>query len=168
MTEKGSATFPRKLTHPRIWAYGLFWSWNIIFLAFMFLGFAPRLLPEMITAVRTDVVPPAFLAYAAILTVIPALAVILGLTVLRRSPGRLFALGYGVEGPIMLMLATRFFVIREMTPGVGLLLVMAGLGIATFLWQLVDRAIDERGPVPAHLRVVGLTFLAIIDRKSVV
>jgi hypothetical protein len=115
MTKEGSMTFLRKLTNPRLWAYGLFWSWNIIFLAFMFLGFAPRLLPEMITAVRSDVVPPAFLAYAAILTVIPALAVILGLTVLRRSPDRLFALGYGVEGPIMLILATRFFVIREMT-----------------------------------------------------
>ena len=88
MNKKGSATFLRKLTNPRVWAYGLFWSWNIIFLAFMFLGFAPRLLPEMITAVRTDIIPTAFLVYAAILTVIPALAVILGLTVLRRSPGR--------------------------------------------------------------------------------
>jgi putative PEP-CTERM system integral membrane protein len=168
MTKEGSTPFLRKLTNPRTWAYGLFWSWNIIFLAFMFLGFAPRLLPEMITAVRTDVVPPAFLAYAAILTVIPALAVILGLTVLRRSPGRLFALGYGVEGPIMLMLATRFFVIREMTSGVGLLLVMAGLGITTFLWQLLDRGIDARGPVLAHLRLIGLTLVAIIGLYAAV
>jgi putative PEP-CTERM system integral membrane protein len=168
MTENSSTTFLRKLTNPRIWAYGLFWSWNIIFLAFMFLGFAPRLLPEMITAVGTDVIPTAFLTYAAILTVIPALAVILGLTVLRRSPGRLFALGYGVEGPLMLMLATRFFVIRELTPAVGLLLVMSGLGIATLLWQLLDRGIDERGPVLAHLRVIGLTLVVIIGLYAAV
>jgi putative PEP-CTERM system integral membrane protein len=168
MTEKGSKTFLRKLTHPRTWAYGLFWSWNIIFLAFMFLGFAPRLLPEMITAAGTDVIPPAFLAYAAILTVIPALAVILGLTVLRRSPGGLFALGYGVEAPLMLMLATRFFVIREVTPAVGLLLVLSGLGIATLLWQLLDRGIDERGPVPAHLRVIGLTLVVMIGLYAAV
>jgi putative PEP-CTERM system integral membrane protein len=168
MTEKGSKPFLRKLTNPRTWAYGLFWSWNIIFLAFMFLGFAPRLLPEMITAAGTDVIPPAFLAYAAILTVIPALAVILGLTVLRRSPGGLFALGYGVEAPLMLMLATRFFVIREVTPAVGLLLVLSGLGIATFLWQLLDRGIDERGPVLAHLRVIGLTLVVMIGLYAAV
>jgi putative PEP-CTERM system integral membrane protein len=168
MTEKGSTPVLRKLTNPRTWAYGLFWSWNIIFLAFMFLGFAPRLLPEMITAARTDVIPPAFLAYAAILTTIPALAVILGLTVLRRSPGRLFALGYGVEGPLMLMLATRFFVIREVTPAVGLLLVMSGVGIATLMWQLLDRGIDERGPVLAHLRVIGLTLVVIIGLYAAV
>jgi len=168
MTEKGSTTFLRKLTNPRTWAYGLFWSWNIVFLAFMFLGFAPRLLPEMITAARTDVIPPAFLAYAAILTVIPALAVILGLTVLRRSPGGLFALGYGVEAPLMLMLATRFFVIREMTPAVGLLLLMSGLGVVTLLWQLLDRGIDERGPVLAHLRVIGLTLVVIIGLYAAV
>ena len=34
-------TFLRKLASPRGWAYGLFWSWNLIFLAFMCLGFAP-------------------------------------------------------------------------------------------------------------------------------
>src|SRR5919108_3205715 len=63
----------RRLTSSRAWAYGLFWSWNIIFLAFMFLGFAPQLLPEMLTAVRAGTVPAAFLAYGAILVAIPAL-----------------------------------------------------------------------------------------------
>ncbi len=38
-------------------AGGLFWSWNIIFLAFMFLGFAPTVLPKTITAVRTNAIP---------------------------------------------------------------------------------------------------------------
>ena len=80
------------------WAYGLFWSWNLIFLAFMFLGFAPQLLPEMIVAVRSGTIPSAFLVYAVILTLVPAVAVILGLTILRRSPGRLLTLGYGIEG----------------------------------------------------------------------
>ena len=43
----------RQIASPRGWAYGLFWSWNAIFLAFMGLGFAPLILPEMI-----DAVPP--------------------------------------------------------------------------------------------------------------
>ncbi len=162
MTKRQLMTLIHKLTNPRGWAYGLFWSWNIIFLAFMFLGFAPRLLPEMITAVRTDVVPEVFLVYAAVLTVIPAVAVILGLTILRRSPGRLLTFGYGVQGPLMLILATRFFVVREMTPAVTLLLLFAGLGLIALLWQILDENIEARGWLLTHLRVVGLTLVLLI------
>jgi putative PEP-CTERM system integral membrane protein len=151
----------RKIASPRGWAYGLFWSWNLIFLAFMFLGFAPRVLPEMLTAVRSGTIPAAFLAYAVILTLIPAVAVILGLTVLRRSPGQLLTLGYGVEGPLMLMVVIRFFVVREATPAVVLLLSIAGLGMATLLWQILDRGIDARGWLLAHLRAIGLTLLLL-------
>jgi putative PEP-CTERM system integral membrane protein len=157
-----ATSFLRKFVNPGVWAYVLFWSWNIIFLAFMALGFAPSLLPEMIAAVRANTIPTSFLVYAALLTLIPLLAVILGLTILRRSPGRLLTLGYGVEAPLMLMLAIRFFVVRDMTPAVALLLAMGTLGIATLLWQLLDRNIEARGPVLAHLRVVGLTLLLLV------
>ena len=151
----------RRLTSSRAWAYGLFWSWNIIFLTFMFLGFAPELLPEMLTAVQAGTIPAAFLVYGAILVAIPALAVAIGALWLRRAPERLFTLGYGVEGPLMLMLALRFFVVREVTPGVALLMSVAGLGIATLLWQLLDRSIDQRGTLLTCLRVIGLTCLLL-------
>ncbi len=143
------------------WAYGLFWSWNTIFLAFMVLGFAPQLLPEMIVAVQTETIPWTFLLYAIILTSIPIAAVVIGFTLLRASPGKLLLLGYGVEGPLMLMIAIRFFVVREMTPAVTILLTVAGLGILTLLWQIIDRRIDERAPTLTHLRVVGLTLLLL-------
>lgn len=152
----------RILTNGRAWAYGLFWSWNLIFLAFMLLGFAPQILPDMLTAVRSGTIPTAFLVYAAILTAIPVVVVILGFTLLRRSPGRLFALGYGVEGPLMLLVATRFFVVRQVTPVLALILVAAVLGIAAYLWQLLDHRIDGRGPASAHLRLFGLTLLLAI------
>ncbi|MCB9108134.1 MAG: TIGR02921 family PEP-CTERM protein [Anaerolineales bacterium] len=155
-------TFLRKIFNPRLWGYGLFWSWNLIFLAFVLLGFAPRLLPEMLQAVRADEIPTAFLAYAVILTLIPVAAVSLGLTVLRRSPGRLFVLGYGVEGPLMLMVGIRFFAVREMTAAVGLLMALAGLGLATLLWQILDQQIDRRGPLLTYIRVIGLTILLLI------
>ncbi len=152
----------RKLLDIRLWGYGLFWSWNIIFLAFMVLGFAPTLLPEMIPAVRAGVIPLNFVVYGSILTLIPVLAVLLGLTRLRRAPRRLLALGYGVEGPLMMLLAVRFFLIRQANPAVTLLGVIAGLGLAALLWQLLDRRIEERGRLLTCLRVAGLTLLLFI------
>jgi putative PEP-CTERM system integral membrane protein len=158
----------RKFTNKDYWAYGLFWSWNAIFLAFMTLGFAPRILPEMILAVGTSTIPVSFLIYALVLTAIPVLSVILGLTLLRRQPGRLFALGYCVEGPLMLMLAIRFFLIREATSAVTLMLVIALLGITTFLWDLLDPAIGQRGTLAASLRLAGLTLMVLTSLYSAV
>ena len=121
----------RKLFDVRVWGYGLFWSWNLIFLAFMALGFAPQVLPSLIDSVRISQSPPEFLLYAVVLTLIPLASVLLALTVLRREPGKLLVLGYGVEGPLMLILALRFFVVREATAAVTLMLVLASLGMAT-------------------------------------
>jgi putative PEP-CTERM system integral membrane protein len=147
------------LTNKSYWGYGLFWSWNAIFLAFMLLGFAPTVLPELLTAVESGMVPPEFLVYGSILTLIPVLCVILGATLLRREPGKLFVLGYAVEGPLMLILAFRFFVVRQATTPVTIIMVVAACGIAALLWDLLDKRIAERGPVAAHVRVIGLTLL---------
>jgi len=100
-------------------------------------------------------IPAQYLAYGIILAAIPAAALILGLTLLRRSPDRLFALGYGVEGPLMLILAFRFFVVRDATPAVTLLLSVGVLGMATLVWELLDRGIDTRRPWLAYVRAIG-------------
>jgi len=159
--KEGLTTGVRKRTWWRGLAYGLFWSWNLIFLAFMFLGFAPQMLPLMIAAVRSGQIPAVFLACAAVMTAIPAAAVVVGLTLLRRSPGRLLALGYGVEGPLMLVLAVRFLVVRQAVWAFTLLLVIAGLGMATLLWQLFDPDLEARRPGWGHLRTAGLTLLLL-------
>jgi putative PEP-CTERM system integral membrane protein len=141
--------------------YGLFWSWNTIFLVFLVFGFAPQMLPDLMRAVRDGTVQVEYLVYATILTLIPVGVMILGATRLRRSPDRLLALGYGFEGPVMLVLVIRFFVVRDPTPGVDLVLWVAGLGLATFLWYLLDREADVRWPLVGPLRLVGLTLVLI-------
>lgn len=152
----------RKLFSSTIWGYGLFWSWNLIFLAFMGLGFAPQVLPEMVRSVSIGLIPVEFLIYAVILTLIPLAAVILGLTMLRSQPGQLLRLGYGVEGPLMLLLAVRFFAVREVTPGVAVLFTTVVLAIATLLWQLLDHRIDDRPVWLTYLRTIGATLLLIM------
>lgn len=151
----------RQVFNPRAWGYGLFWSWNAIFLAFMVLGFAPVVLPELLVAVQGGEVPQEFLIYALAITAIPLVAVGLGLTVLRREPGRLFALGYGVEGPLMLLLALRFFFVRDMTDVVAVMLALAGLGLLVNLWGLVDKGIEARPAWLAYPRALGLTLLLL-------
>jgi putative PEP-CTERM system integral membrane protein len=143
-------------------ALGLFWSWNLIFLAFMTLGFAPRVLPELIIAVRTSVIPLQFLLYALVLTLVPVASIILGLTVLRHHPGRLLALGYVVEGPLMLMLAVRFFFIRQATPGLMIVLGIAILGMAAFFWYLMHPKVEQQSRLLGWLRLAGLTLMLLI------
>jgi putative PEP-CTERM system integral membrane protein len=162
-------TTPMKSSYSRLeWLqFGLFWSWNLIFLAFMSLGFAPVMLPELFIAVRTGTLPVGYLVYALVLALIPVAAVILGLTVLRRSPERLFALGYVVEGPLMLLLAVRFFLIRQATLGIAMLLLLVLLGMAFFSWRQLDQR-ESRGPVLEAVRLVGLTLMAAISLYAAV
>jgi putative PEP-CTERM system integral membrane protein len=139
----------------------LFWSWNLIFLAFMSFGFAPVMLPDTFTAVRTGLIPAAFLIFGMVLAIIPVIAVILGLTALRHSPNRLFALGYVVEGPLMLVLAVRFFVIRQATPSTWYLMSIALVGMAAYLWYLLDQRSGERRIGVEALRLCGLTMMVL-------
>lgn len=153
---------PLKPTRRERWAKFLFWSWNIIFLTFMILGFAPRVLPEMITAVKVDAIEWTFLVYALALASIPLAAVALGLTALRGQPNRLFALGYVVEGPLMLMLAVRFFAVRQASTALVFLMGVAFIGLAAFLWDLLDRRIEHRGAWAGWLRLFGLTLMLLV------
>jgi putative PEP-CTERM system integral membrane protein len=146
----------------------LFWSWNLIFLAFMTLGFSPRILPDLIVSVRTNAIPVQFLFYALVLTSIPIVAVVLGLTVLRRAPRRLVAVGYVVEGPLMLMLAVRFFIIRQATLGLAIVMGIAVLGMAAFLWAALYPHLEERRPLWGWLRLFGLTLMLLTSLYAAV
>jgi putative PEP-CTERM system integral membrane protein len=141
------------------WAGGLFWGWNVVFLAFFLLGFAPSQLPLLIQSVGDGVTPPDYLILCLVLIAIPLLAVVTGGLFLRKLPTRLFALGYVVEWPLLLILLFRFFFIREGNPAITLLLVWLAVGEAAFIWHLFDRRIDERRPVWIYLRLAGLTLL---------
>lgn len=144
------------------WGYFLFWSWNLIFLAFMFFGFAPNMLPQMVDAIRHEWIPLDFLITGIIVTLIPALAVILGLTVFRRSPLKLLALGYGVEGPLMALLLARIFLIRQPTPPILMIYAVGVVGVFVLLWQLLERNIEKRGKASALARLTGLTLLLLL------
>lgn len=150
-------------SEPRQSKFGayLFWSWNLIVLAFVLLGFAPTLLPELIRSIDLKVIPPFYLALLAGVIAVPIASIILGLTVLRRSPSRLLAFGYVIEGPLMLLLLFRFFAIRQGNPSVNLIMIVALLGMAAFLWYLFSSS-APRHPFWAYLRLAGLALMALL------
>jgi len=49
--------------------------------------------------------------------------------------------------------------VREATAAVVVLFSVAGLGVATLVWQILDRKIDARRPEFAYIRAAGLTLL---------
>ena len=141
------------------WAAGLFWTWNIIFLAVILLGFAPMQLPDLIRSVREGITPLNFLVQSMVLIAIPIAATIIGVLFLRRQPMKLFALGYVVEWPLLLILLMRFFMIREGNPAITTLLVWLAVAEAAFLWYLLERKPDTGASISGYTRLGGLTLL---------
>lgn len=140
---------------------GLFWLWNLVFVAFMLLGFGPALLPELLRTAGKGDVPWTFVGLIAVLTAVPLGALVMGYWRLRGDGRRLFALGYAVEGPLMGLLALRVFGFREANPAMALLLVLMFLGLSTYLWQLLDPGIAARGQGAQLARWTGLCLLAL-------
>lgn len=148
-----------KLNWAEYLAQTLFWSWNGIFIAFILLGFVPVVLPDLWIAVQSGTIPFQFLFYGLVLTAVPLAVVIAAVAFFLRRPATLFALGYGVEGPLMVMLLVRFFVVQELNSGTAYLMVVALLGFITYLWHLADENIDARPLWLTYGRVMGLNIL---------
>jgi putative PEP-CTERM system integral membrane protein len=139
----------------------LFWSWNVIFLVVMAVGFFPTTVPQIIRSVQSGTTPLIYLIFSLTLVLIPFVSTLLGIFVLRKSPQRLFALGYVVEWPLLLILLFYFALIREGNPAITLLLVWLAIGLATFMWHLLDQRIDEHKPVWIYMRLAGLSLLFV-------
>ena len=152
----------------QVLAYGLFWGWNLIFLAFVLLGFGPTLLPDVVVGVRQGLIPAQYVIYSAILIATPVAAVILGATRLRKEPERLFMLGYCVEGPLMLMLAVRFFLIMDATSAVHALIGLALTGMSAFLWYLLQPNLEKRPAWLLGLRMAGMTVMVLVSLYAAV
>lgn len=139
----------------------LFWLWNLIFVAFMLLGFGPALLPELVHAAGKGDVPWTFVGLVAVLVAVPLGALALGYWRFRGDGRLLLALGYAVEGPLMALLALRVFGFREANPAMALLLALMTLGLLAHLWQMLDGGIGERGAWAQVARFTGLCLLVL-------
>ncbi len=153
----------QKLKNNRaIFGYMVFWIYNLTFLGFMGLGFGPIVLPSVIQGVRSGMIPTFYVIFGAILISIPLIAVILGLTVLRKHVDKLFLLGYGVQGPLMLILGVRFFGLGQTTLPVKIVMIVATIGLLTLLWHILDPRAEERTGALGYAKAIGLACLISI------
>lgn len=122
-----------------IFGYLLFWGWNLWFVSWLWLGLGPFVMWPMFVAVGSGMVPLPFALCGLLLIATPALGLVAGLLPRwRTDPGRLLSLFYGVQAPVMLLLAVRMFAVQQLTWPTGLLLAMTligGLSLVRTLWS---------------------------------
>ncbi|MDP3478411.1 MAG: TIGR02921 family PEP-CTERM protein [Desulfoprunum sp.] len=100
----------------------LFWSWNIIFLVFIYLGLVPIIGSDLLYSLRMGTVNKDFVAFFAVVLLIPAISTLFGFIYLRKDSKKLFDLMYCIELPLLVLTLFRIFFLRDLTAGVGFFL----------------------------------------------
>ena len=124
-------------------AHGLFWSWNLIFLAVVYAGLLPHHLVDILLEVLDGTVPLNLAFSAFLLCAIPLVSTVVGALYFRRQPRKLLRLFYGLEGPLMFAALVRLFLFRELPPVMVFLVVALSLCLVSYGVELV------RGDSPA-------------------
>ncbi|MFO0574724.1 MAG: TIGR02921 family PEP-CTERM protein [Polyangia bacterium] len=124
-------------------AHGLFWSWNLIFLAVVYAGLFPHHLVDILLEVLDGTVPLNLAFSAFLLCTIPLVCTVVGALYFRRQPRKLLRLFYGLEGPLMFAALVRLFMFRELPPAMVFLVVALALCLVSYGVELV------RGEAPA-------------------
>ena len=145
----------------KIFQITMFWGWNLLFLSVVLFGFMPVILFERLDSYRIGIIPAQFLVYGLLFCATPLLASIFGLWKLSKQPSKLSLLWFGVEAPIMILLAISFFTLRDVNDAMRILLLTTGLGLVTILWNIFDDNIDQRGRFLRYVRLIITTCLLL-------
>lgn len=119
-------------------AYGIFWSWNILFMIVLItMESLGQFLISIIQNAFTGYTPVDFSLYSLLIFTIPIGAVIVALKKFRKKPRELLKFFYGVELPLWLVFILRISIFRELTPATAYLLFILTVGILAFFTGLV-------------------------------
>lgn len=141
---RSTAQVLRAAMRRRNLGHGLFWSWNAIFILVTGFGILPYCLVDLLVEAGNGLLPWNLVASALLVVLIPPTATILGILFWRHEPERLFAFFYGVEAPLFLLALMRLFLIRELMPGLGLVLLLMGVSSTVYVLGLLEG--DEGAP----------------------
>ncbi|WP_017716780.1 TIGR02921 family PEP-CTERM protein [Kamptonema formosum] len=125
----------------------IFWLWNIIFLAAVYVGILPWIAVPLAEATIAGLIPGEFLITLAALIAVPTACTLLGWWRFRKQPLQLIRLFYGVEAPLFLLCLIRLFLLRELTPASTLIVGAAAICIAAFLAELLWGCAERNQPI---------------------
>ena len=115
----------------------IFWGWNSLFLMVVYLGFLPLIGGPLVVSLATGQVPLPFVVPLVSFLAVPPVCTAVGLSKLRKHPGKLMRLFYSVEAPIMALCILRLFVLRELTPASTVMVVAGAIAITTVALELM-------------------------------
>ncbi|MBK8202563.1 MAG: TIGR02921 family PEP-CTERM protein [Bdellovibrionales bacterium] len=114
----------------------LFWSWNIIFIVFVNLGLMPIIGSDIMYGLKMGNINKDFVAFFAVVLVVPAISALLGFIYLGKDSKKLFELMYCIELPLLALTLFRIFFLRDLTAGVGFFLALFGASSIYFAYRL--------------------------------
>jgi putative PEP-CTERM system integral membrane protein len=145
----------------KVLGYGLFWSWNVLFLVFVAFGFTPMFGISILTEWFGGDLPWGFLAYGLLLCLLPLSMVVLAAAKLRSAPAKLLGVLFAVEGPLFVLSLIRLFLLRELNPAMTFL--VAGIWVSAAAYLFEQLRAQRRGPVALNAaRLVASTASALL------
>lgn len=142
---------------PWLVRFGLFWSWNLVFLLVVGFAIAPYVLWHLLLEVADGLLPPSLFVSAAFVVAVPAVASLMAAWPLRTQSERWLTLMYGLEAPLFVIALFRLFALREVIAPVGVVLVFVGLGVLSFGYNFA-LGVDSTSRRAAGIRSLGAGF----------
>lgn len=121
----------------QIGSHGIFWLWNALFMLVVYLGLLPFVGVPLLQALAAGEVPFPFVLPLAGFLLVPPACTLVAMVKLRKHPGLLMRLFYGVEAPIFALCILRLFILRELTPASTVVIVAGALAIATMAVEIM-------------------------------
>ena len=116
----------------------IFWMWNLVFIALMYLWLLPQVGFELVQGARTGEIESTFVVSFVTLMVVPLVCTLLGFFRLRKRADLLMGLFFGVEAPLFALCLLRLFLIRELTLATGFVLGFVVVAIAMYAIELLS------------------------------
>ena len=116
--------------------HSIFWIWNLLFLAVVYLGILPYVGIPLIEATFDGDIPVDFFLTLFALIAVPTVCTFIGAKYFIKQPKALMRLFYGVEAPFFTWCLVRLFLIRELTLASALVLGTLFICIAAFTVEL--------------------------------
>lgn len=137
-----------------------FWAFNIGLIFVVYLAILPFLISGFIVDALAGELPLDFFLPLIGLVAVPTASSMLSRLPAYRQPVSLLQVFYGVEAPLLILCTIRFFFLRELNPGVSLILLTGLLAIASYLYRLIKG--DREDKFAAWMQLISQSLMLVI------